>query len=603
MAGHGARLAAARAAVACSGAMRVPVVAAWVALLTGCREPEPPVPVEANPNMPDRVQATPVAPRTRPPVVTCPEALREPETIDRVIGASCGKVTVHPGYRVDGGSLTIEGGVTLAFMPGAELAVGFEAPALLRVQGTREAPVRFTSAGPQRFAGAWKGVSLYEHADGSEIAGLEIEFAGTALRGAIHVRAEGVAIEGTTIRDCAGVGVHVTSKGQLVRFQGNTIERVSSPVVLVPAASAGAIAEDNVFPAGSVIHVLAGAIRGWARWSARVPYVIGGPVEIEATDDRMPARLELAPGTVLQFDDDAYFNIGYDRHGVLVADAAGQAPIVMTSATKKASQAWRGLNLYKSAAAVLRNVVFEFGGQRVDRGVLYANSEASLTLQGCTFRDNGGGVTMQGGQVKIVAFSGNRFERSHPAFDLTPQLFGLIGPDNTLDATSIRLEGGLVDKDAVWQDFGVLVDVVGPVSVDHGATLTIRPGVRLSVRDGFSLGVGEFEGGTLRIEGSAEAPVTIAGEADRRGTWDAIRLYEKASKNTIEHLRLRNAGGEGAINAAIGTDLVVRDVDCAYCFSPTLTWACGAKVTAERVSAGAETPAATLPPHGCEAQG
>lgn len=181
---------------------------------------------------------------------------------------------------------------------------------------------------------------------------------------------------------------------------------------------------------------------------------------------------------------------------------------------------------------------------------------------------------------------------------MSPQALGLLAADNELDdATRIRLEGGTVGRNAVWHDYGVAIDAIAPVTVDSGATLTIRPGVRLVVRDGFALGVGEFEAATLKIEGTAEQPVTIVGASDRRGTWDAIRLYERSRGNVIEHLELRNAGGEGAINVAIGVDAVVRDVVCERCFSPTLAWACGAKVTAERVTAGAETPAATL---GCE---
>ncbi|HEY8375918.1 MAG TPA: hypothetical protein VIK91_05480, partial [Nannocystis sp.] len=166
--------------------------------------------VEANPNMPDRVQPVVPPPRTRPEVRDCPEALKEPEDVDRVIGPECKTVTVHPGYRVEGGSLTIAGGVTLVFLPGAELAVGFERPSQLRVEGTQAAPVRFTSSLPNPPPGAWKGVALYEHADGSTIRGLLVEFAGTALRGTIYVQAENVTIEESTIRDSAGVAVHVT---------------------------------------------------------------------------------------------------------------------------------------------------------------------------------------------------------------------------------------------------------------------------------------------------------------------------------------------------------------------------------------------------------
>lgn len=557
--------------------------------------------VEANPNMPDRVQAPPPAPR-REAVSTCPKELAQPESIERVIGRECGAVTVQPGYRIEGGSLTVEAGVTLQFMPGAGLQVGYEQPSKLLIRGTAEAPVKLTIATDARYPGAWRGIALYDHADGSELVGAVVEYAGNNLRGTINVQAQDVKIEDTTVRDCAGVAVHVTSKGHLTSFAGNRLERVSAPAMLVPAASVGAIAVDNALPADSMIHVLGGRISERTRWSAQpVPYVIGGPVEIEGTDEKHEALLELSPGVTLKFDEDAYFTVGYDHPATLLAEADGQAPIVMTSATKQASHAWRGINLYKSATASFSNVLFQFGGQRSDRGVLYANSEARLSVRGCRFQDNGGGMTLQGGSLRITSVSGNTFERSHPAFDAHAQAYGMIAADNRLDAeTQVVLEGGTIERDAVWHPFGVPIEATGPVSVDGGATLTIRPGVNLTVRDGWSLGVGELDGGTLRVEGTAEAPVTIVGASDRRGTWDAIRLYDRARNNVIEHLSLRNAGGEGAINVATGVDAIVRDVACERCYAPTLAWACGAKVTHERVTALADTPAPTLPPFSCD---
>jgi hypothetical protein len=575
-------------------------VLAVVAACGGAAEPSSGK-VEANPNMPDRVQAPPPAPR-REVVSTCPKELTEPESVERVIGRACGTVTVQPGYRIEGGSLTVEAGVTLAFAPGAGLQVGFEQPSKLLIRGTAADPVKLTIATEARYPGAWRGIALYDHADGSELIGAVIEYAGNNLRGTINVQAEDVKIEDSIVRDCAGVAVHVTSKGHLASFTGNRLERVSAPAMMVPANSVGAIAVDNVLPAETVIHVLGGRIVDRTRWSALpVPYMIGGPVELEGPDDKHEALLELSPGVTLKFDEDAYITVGYDHPATLLAEAEGQAPIVMTSATKQASQAWRGVNLYKSATASFGNVVFEFGGQRSDRGVLYANSEAKLAVRNCKFRDNGGGVTLQGGAVRITGFTGNTFERSHPAFDVHAQLFGQIGPDNQLDReTRIVVEGGAIERDAVWHHYGVPIETTGPVSVDGKATLTIRAGVGLTVRDGWSLGVGELDGGTLRVEGTAEAPVTIVGASDRRGTWDAIRLYDRARNNVIEHLRLRNAGGEGAVNVASGVDAIVRDVACERCFSPTLAWACGAKVTHEQVTAGAETPAATLAPFGCE---
>lgn len=578
-----------------------PGPAALAVLFVACggADERPAGPVEANPNMPDRVHPPPPSALPRRAAVTeCPTKLSEPESIDRVIGKECGTVVVHPGYRVDGGSLTIDGGVTLEFLPGAGLAVGFEKPAVLRVRGTAEAPVRMTISGDTRYAGAWRGIALYEHADGSQLAGLEVEYAGNNMRGTIYVQADDVAIDDTTVRDCAGVAVHVTSKGRLTSFAHNRLERVSAPALLLPPSSVAAISPDTALPADSEVHVLGGAITERVRWAALpVPYVIGGPIDIEGADQEHEALLELSPGTVLRFDDDAYLTVGYDRPAALLADAEGLAPIVLTSGTKQAAGAWRGVNLYKWATGSFANVLFEYAGQRPDRGALYANGEARLSVKGSRFKDCGGGATLHGGGLRIAEFRGNTFERADPALDVSPQALGLLAAENTLGAAPIRLEGGVISRDAVWNDFGAPIHAAAPISIDSGATLTIRPGVALVVQDGFTLGVGEFEAATLKIEGTAERPVTIAGASDRRGTWDAIRLYERSRGNVIEHLRLRNAGGEGAINVAIGVDATVRDVTCERCFAPTLAWACGARVTHAQIVAGAETPAPTL---GCE---
>ena len=67
--------------------------------------------------------------------------------VKRIIRKECGAVPVTGTYRVDGGSLTLEAGASLAFADGAEISVGYYEPAKLIVQGTKEEPVVFTSSG------------------------------------------------------------------------------------------------------------------------------------------------------------------------------------------------------------------------------------------------------------------------------------------------------------------------------------------------------------------------------------------------------------------------------------------------------------------------
>ncbi|HFE47428.1 MAG TPA: hypothetical protein ENJ18_18390 [Nannocystis exedens] len=59
---------------------------------------------------------------------------------------------------------------------------------------------------------------------------------------------------------------------------------------------------------------------------------------------------------------------------------------------------------------------------------------------------------------------------------------------------------------------------------------------------------------------------------------------------------MRNAGGDAAIVIHAGVRASIENVSCEACFSPTLTWQCGAVVDVEAVEASAGTPAAIARP-------
>ena len=582
--------------------MRSPPPLALVLVLAACRgEGERPAAAVAT-KVPaaEKPAAVAQAPRRPPPITDCPTVLEKPEDGDRVIGKSCGRVTVRKGFRVESGTLTLTAGAILAFEPGADLTVGYQAPGKLIVQGTAAEPVLFTATTGTAVA-AWRGIYLYEHADGSQITGLHLEYGGEGIRGPIYILADDVSIDDSVIRDSLDVPVHVSQGGRLASFSGNKLERVSAPAMLLPPSSVPAVAGDNQFPEGTTIHVLTGIVRERVRWSnPGVPFTIGGLIEIAGEDDDMEALLELTPGTVLRFDEDAYLNVGYYRPGALRAEGTAEAPIVFTSQGKPRPGAWRGINLYKNATADFSHVTFEYGSRRSEWGVLFANSRATLSVTDCLFHDNGGGVVLQGDDLRIREFARNTFTASSPTLTLSPQAYATVGEGNVLAPGSrVVLAGGHIERSGRWRDLGSPVEVAGPVVLDGGASLTVDPGVTLQVRDGFELAVGAVGGGSLKLQGTAEAPIRIFGVNDRRGTWDAIRLHPKTAGNVIEHVQLRNAGGVGAVEVLGGADLRVDGLECARCYSPALTWACAAKVDAKGVTIKDGTPAEMSPPGGC----
>lgn len=584
--------------------MRLPSPLAFVLVLPACGRGEVEGPALAvsvvAPTEAPAPEVAPALPRRAPPITECPTVLERPETGDRVIGKSCGTVRVRKGYRVESGTLTLTAGAILAFEPGADMTVGYQAAGKLIVEGTATEPVLFTAT-EGKVTASWRGIYLYEHAAGSKITGLHLEFGGEGIRGPIYILADDVSIDDSVIRDCLDVPVHVSQGGRLTSFSGNRLERVSTPAMLLPPSSVAAVASDNVFPEGTSIHVLTGIVRERVRWSnPGVPFTIGGLIEIAGEDDDLEAMLELTPGTVLRFDEDAYINVGYYRPGALRAEGTADAPIVFTSLGKQRPGAWRGINLYKNASASFSFVTFEYGSKREEWGVLFANSRASLSVQDCVFRNNGGGVVLQGDDLRVLEFSRNHFDASSPTLAASPQAFAAMGEGNVFaEGSRVVMEGGQIGRSGRWRDLGMPVEVRGPVEVHHGATLTVDPGVSLRVRDGFELSVGAIQGGSLRMQGTAEAPIRIVGVNDRRGTWDAIRLHARSAGNVIEHVQLRNAGGTGAVEVLGGADLKLDGLECARCYSPALIWACDAKVNARGLAIKDGTPAEMSPPTGC----
>jgi hypothetical protein len=146
------------------------------------------------------------------------------------------------GGRTDGRlvTLTIEAGVVMRFAPGSGLNVQTHtnnepATAALRVLGTAEKPVVFTSASDTPAAGDWRGLWFGGVPDASDrIDHARIEYAGgecgcilstcsaiTAHEGAVILTAQpaGPFITHTEIRDIAGHGVTEGFDGSLVDFR------------------------------------------------------------------------------------------------------------------------------------------------------------------------------------------------------------------------------------------------------------------------------------------------------------------------------------------------------------------------------------------------
>ncbi|MBV1860795.1 MAG: hypothetical protein KUG77_20440, partial [Nannocystaceae bacterium] len=272
----------------------------------------------------------------------CPKELKGAQEGDLVITKACGVVPVTATYKVGGGTLTLEAGVTLAFADGAELQVGYYEPGKLIVQGTQAAPVTMTSKG-DKAAGVWKGVRLYEKAARSSISGLVIEYAGEEKEGALKVDAPDVHIEQSTFQHLKGAGIVAGREASFAAFADNSFTDVGKVAIRLPASVVGGLGIGNTYGDAARIAVPGGNISDDAHWMAQgVAILVGGEIKVSGKDGAR-AKLSLDPGVRLEFGGSGRLVAGYYGEATLEARGTKDKPIVFASSDREEAGAWRAV--------------------------------------------------------------------------------------------------------------------------------------------------------------------------------------------------------------------------------------------------------------------
>jgi hypothetical protein len=236
-------------------------------------------------------------------------------------------------------------------------------------------------------------------------------------------------------------------------------------------------------------------------------------------------------------------------------------------------------------------VSFSHGGKQEAEGVLMIDGPARVTLQDASFTDDVVGVVVQGTEAKLQTFDRVAFERTPVALRAPARYLGSLGAANTYAGEPrIVAEGDKLDADATWKlQPGAKVELEGNLQVS-GTRLAVDPGVTVHVADAVEVQVGYYENAVLELRGTAEAPITFRGLRDEPGSWGGIVLFAKAKGNVLEHVVLRNAGGQAGVRFDGEAEGKVKHLRCDACSVPGLTWTCTSKVAHESIVAGEGTP-------------
>jgi hypothetical protein len=520
----------------------------------------------------------------------CPASLSGRESTDRVIPTACKTVEVSGNYSMDGATLTIEPGVTLAFKDDAMLSVGYYDTGKLEIKGTAEEPVTFTSSGDD-VAGVWKGVRLHGKANRSTIEGLVIEYAGGDRGGALKIDANDVEVKSSVVRHAKHAGVVIDGKGTLAEFSGNKFEDVGDVAMRVTPTVAGQIGEGNTF-GDATVHVMGGKIVNDSTWKAiGTAFAVVGLVNVDGAEGTR-ATLTLDPGTTLRFDAEGGFRVGYYALGGLKAIGEASSPILLTAHEKQEAGSWGGLQVHGRGEASLEHVKLEYGGENPRQGVVYARHGSKLGVKHCTFSSNKHGVVLDGREPELETFDANTFEDTPLALQIPARSVGALGSENGYAGDPrIVITGGTVDQDATWKpQKGAMMVVDKPITVS--ATLDIEPGYVLHMEDGARISVGQYDNAALRAQGKESDPIKFVGLRDDAGSWKSIVLYGKSGGNILENVVVRNAGGKAGIEVTANADAKITNLTCEKCEVAAVTWHRNAKVETSGIKAAEGTPKA-----------
>lgn len=527
-------------------------------------------------------------------VTECPKSLGGSDKQHRVISRDCGVIEVTEDLTIDGGSLTLEAGASLAFKDGAGLIVGRTEAAKLVVQGTAEAPVILTSAG-DRAAGVWKGVALHPGAARSSVQGLVIEFAGADEEAALRVDAADVTVTGSAIRT-SKTGLVIGSEGGLAAFSDNEFKKIGRAAAIeAPPAGLGGLGGGNRFDPEAFVLVTAGAVRRSATWRPiGAPLRISGDVAVDG-DRGERTTLELAPGLELRFAAEGALTVGYYEAAALVARGSAEAAVTFTSSERRERGAWRGVRVHEHGEATFERAALEFGGG-VEGGVIDVRG-GTLTLTSTTLRSDVAGVSV-GSTAKIAAFADNTFVATPIAVRIPANLVAGLGEGNGFDRDArILVSGETVKGKASWRPQGVALTLEADVAVE--GELTLEAGLALLMGPDASLNVGNYEPAALLARGTAAAPVTIGPSDSAKGTWPGIVLHGGSTGNKLEFLTLTGAANASAIEVKGRANARLNAVTCSKCAGAVVGWECESQVTSSQVLATDGTPKIDAKPEGC----
>jgi len=504
---------------------------------------------------------------------------------DTTWGGECDEYLVTSSVSVENGAtLTVEPGTRVVFAQNTDLTV--EEDSALSAVGSCGSPIVFT--GEQQTRGYWDGIQLYE-ADQllSELTYCIVEYGGGDRFTWAPVAGNIVVLEGarasitnSAVRESAGYGVVLDSDVTVDAFTDNVVTANDDGAAYGYGQVAGFLDDSSSYAGNDEdVVVLAGGTLtsdDEITWDAiDVPYRVSA-----GNDVTVNGHLTVAPGTTVEFGQNAYMTMNDDGPGRLTAvgmdpETEESMPITFTGEQETRGY-WDGIQFYGTDRTEnqLMNCVVEYGGgDRFTWAGVAANvvviEGSRVRIDNTTISDSEGyGVEADGGST-IDSFTTNTVTRNADgAVHTHPLTTGDFSDTSTYtgnDTDRFTVYDGSIgsDQSLTWAGIDVPYYVVSGARLNVNGHLTVDPGTTVEFGQNASMTMDEDGPGRLTAVGmDADTEevdtITFTGEQGTQGYWDGIQFYgSNRTENQLHHCVVEYGGGDRFTWAQEAANVVV----------------------------------------------
>ncbi len=437
--------------------------------------------------------------------------------------------------------IIIEAGTTVMMQPNAYINV--DNGGAIKSVGTAEKKITFTSAKPAPAKGDWKDIEINEAASSeNEFAYTEFKYGGVSPWGVLTLADKTtVKIDNCTFSNIKDRALSLFGKVTLSSFTGNKFEEVESYLIttnagmiasLAPVTSDGKGVNRVLIDKGEVTEASTWKNLG-VNYEVKDYFEINKPLTIEA-------------GTTVMLQPDGFITVR--DGGALKTAGTTDKKVTFTSAKDAPAKGdWKYIEIFDTASSEneFAYTNFMYGGS-APWGVLWVQSDVTVKIDNCFFKDIADRAILFQDGVKLTSFTGNSFEKIDDVLidiqagdvkELSPFIidaytgyYVLVGYGGAANGTWKKLDVPYVIKDHLYVTGSTL-------NIEAGTVIKMEPESFINVKDSGALKLNGISGNKVTITSSKSGPAA--------GDWRYIEIESTSSNanNAFTYADIMYGGG------------------------------------------------------------